>query len=299
MSGKKGIMPLAIRLLAVDVDGTLLDSQHRLPPRNAAALAAAAARGVVIALATGRRFNFVRPIAAALGCPSLIVASNGALVREAAAGGEPGREWFRHFLPRRKARAVLATLARYRDQAVVTMPEDGAAAELYMTPERDPSAAERRAFATWVGSNRDHLAYSDPLERCLTTDPIQLMYGGSVAAVRAIAEELAAAPLGTELTLLRTLYPRRDLGILDILDAGVDKGAALAAVASRLAIPAAAVAAIGDNYNDVGMLTFAGRAVLMGNAHAAMDRPGWARTADNDQDGVARAVEMLGLAAPA
>ncbi len=292
-------MSAAIQLLAVDVDGTLLDSQHRLPPRNAAALAAAAERGVVIALATGRRFNFVRPIAAALGCPSLVIASGGGLVREMEAGGRPGAEWFRHFLPRDKARAVLAALAPYEDQAVVTMPEGAAGRELWMTPESEQAAAARRVFAGWMAGNREQMAYAAPLESCLTTDPIQLMYAGTLAQDQAISAELAARPLAAGLTLLRTLYPRRDLGILDILDAGVDKGAALAAVASRLGIPADAVAAIGDNYNDVGMLTFAGRAVLMGNAHAAMDRPGWARTADNDHDGVARAVEMLGLAAPA
>ncbi|MGH9489538.1 MAG: HAD hydrolase family protein, partial [Terriglobales bacterium] len=56
---------------------------------------------------------------------------------------------------------------------------------------------------------------------------------------------------------------------------------------------AAEVLAIGDNYNDLGMLEFAGQAVLMGNAHAAMDRPGWARTVDNDHDGVAATIEAL------
>ncbi|MGH9534778.1 MAG: HAD family hydrolase, partial [Terriglobales bacterium] len=120
---------------------------------------------------------------------------------------------------------------------------------------------------------------------------IQLMYGGGMAQVVAIGAELAAGPWGSRLTCLQTLYPQRDLGILDILDAGVDKGAALAAVAARQGVRPEAVLAIGDNYNDLGMLGFAGRAVLMGNAHAAMDRPGWARTADNDHAGVAQAVE--------
>lgn len=287
-------MTLPIRLIAVDVDGTLLDSQHQLPPRNAAALAAAAARGCAIALATGRRYNFVRPIAAALGCPCLVIASNGALVRLFEPGsGAPAEDLYRHFLPRAKARAVLAALAPFRRQAVVTMPEGTAGSELYMEAERDAPAASRRAFATWLASNRDQLSFLTPLEDCLSADPVQLMYGGSVAAVAAIGAALAVQPVAAELTCLRTLYPRRDLGILDVLDRGVDKGAALAAVAARLAIPAAAVLAIGDNYNDLGMLEFAGQAVLMGNAHVAMDRPGWRRTADNDHDGVAVVIEGL------
>lgn len=284
-------MAAAMQLLAVDVDGTLLDSRHALPPRNAAALAAAARRGVRIVLATGRRFNFVRPIIAGLGCPCLVIASNGALVRVCGAGGEPGEEWFRHCLPLETAGGVLAALRRYCDQAVVTLPEAPGRAELYMTPERLPPAPARRAFASWLESNREHLAFVAPLERCLTADPIQLMYGGGMAQVVAIGAELAAGPWGPRLTCLQTLYPQRDLGILDILDAGVDKGAALAAVAARQGVRPEAVLAIGDNYNDLGMLGFAGRAVLMGNAHAAMDRPGWARTADNDHAGVAQAVE--------
>lgn len=295
-------MTLPIRLIAVDVDGTLLDSRHQLPPRNAAALVAAAARGCEIALATGRRYNFVHPIAARLGCPCLIIASNGALVRRyatrrlespAPVGGPPLADLYRHFLPREKARAILAALPAYRHQAVVTMPEGAAENELYMEPEREPPDDSRRGFATWLAANRNHLAFALPLERCLTADPVQLMYGGGMAEVAAVAAQLAAQPLAAELTCLRTLYPRRDLGILDVLDRGVDKGAALAAVAARLAIPAAAILAIGDNYNDLGMLAFAGQAVLMGNAHPGMDRPGWRRTADNDHDGVAAAVEGL------
>lgn len=285
-------MPL--RLIAVDVDGTLLDSRHQLPPRNAAALRSALSRGCEIALATGRRYNFVRPIAAALGCPCWVIASNGALVRRF----EPGTvatvsAAYRHFLPRAKARAVLGALSEYQHQAVVTMPEGAAPSELYMEPERDPPAASRLAFATWLAGNRKDLAYVAPLERCLSADPVQLMFGGGVATVRTIGEALAAQPLARELTSLRTLYPHRDLGILDVLDAGVDKGVALRSLAEQLKIPAAGVLAIGDNYNDLGMLEFAGQAVLMGNAHPGMDRPGWRRTTDNDHAGVAAILEQL------
>ncbi len=298
MPAEAAALLMAIRILAVDVDGTLLDSRHQLPPRNAAALAAATAQGIQVVLATGRRFNFVLPIIAALGCPCWVIASNGALVRkftprDVVPGGGLDADWFRHFLPHSKARAVLSLLAPYEDQAVITMPERDGQPELFMRPERDPPAPGRRAFASWLRSNRNQLAFAAPLETCLTADPVQLMYGGSVSDARAIGAALAASPLAAELTCLQTLYPRRDLGILDVLDRGVDKGAALAAVAAQLGIGAAEVLAIGDNYNDLGMLEFAGQAVLMGNAHAAMDRPGWARTADNDHDGVAATIEAL------
>ena len=94
-------------------------------------------------------------------------------------------------------------------------------------------------------------------------------------------------------TLLKTQYVARDLCILDILNAGCSKGHALGRWARHRGIEREQVMAIGDNYNDIEMLEFAGIPVIMGNASDDLKQSGWHVTLANDQSGVAAAVEQL------
>ena len=91
-----------IRLVAIDIDGTLLDSRWQLPDRNRAAICAAVSAGVEVAIVTGRRYDFARPILDLLPCPVTAIVSNGAIVRSSAGATE-----LRRLLPRGVARAVL------------------------------------------------------------------------------------------------------------------------------------------------------------------------------------------------
>lgn len=273
--------PAPLSLLALDVDGTLLDSQHRLSDANRDAIRALARRGVQVVLATGRRYDFVRPIAEQLGCEPLLICSNGAVVRTCA-----GRILASRLLPAARAGAVIQALDRWRHCAVLTFPVDGMG-QLCM----ESAESGARDFPGWFERNRVHMRFCRPLESALDVDPVQIMYGGTVAAMRRLLdhlEPLASGALGVRVA--RTLYPQRDLGIVDILEAGVTKGAALAQWAAAAGIDARSVLAIGDNFNDVEMLEFAAHAVVMGNADASLRRPGWLRTSDNDHDGVAAAL---------
>jgi hydroxymethylpyrimidine pyrophosphatase-like HAD family hydrolase len=96
---------------------------------------------------------------------------------------------------------------------------------------------------------------------------------------------------------VRTEYPARDLSILDLLPQGVSKGAALKKLAARLGMEREEVMAIGDNWNDVEMLEWAGQGVIMGNAAAelrAMAKTrGWKQAPSNDEDGVAVVLEAM------
>lgn len=284
----------AIRLLAVDLDGTLLDSQQHVSARNAAALRAAAAAGATVALATGRRYRFALPVAQALGVECWLIASNGALLRHSN-GAVHGRQ----YLPRAQAAAVMAALAEFEAQLVVTFERQGPG-ELVMKAlgpdEQAEAETRRRAFAGWLERNREALRFAAPLARCLTEDPVQLMYGGTPAEIAAIGAKLAGAATSGEITCHRTVYPARQLAILDVLAAGVSKGAALARLAAELGVARAAVMAVGDNYNDLEMLEFAGVAAVVGNAHAELRRAGWLVAADHDHDGVADALAQAGVA---
>jgi len=95
------------------------------------------------------------------------------------------------------------------------------------------------------------------------------------------------------ITVLRTEYPERDLSIVDVLNTGCSKGHALERWADYRGIPRDRVMAIGDNYNDIEMLAFAGYPVIMGNASEELRGRGWTVTLSNAQNGVAAALEPV------
>jgi HAD superfamily hydrolase (TIGR01484 family) len=105
---------MAIRLVAMDIDGTLLDSHAQVPEKNAQAVAEAAARGVEIVLVTGRRFDFARPIADALPCDLHLIVSNGALIKS-----KSGETHQRLLLPSQTARRVIESTEAFRANAAV------------------------------------------------------------------------------------------------------------------------------------------------------------------------------------
>jgi len=100
-----------------------------------------------------------------------------------------------------------------------------------------------------------------------------------------------ACDFATEFTMLRTQYEARNLCIVDILNDGCSKGHALERWANYRGFDRSEVMAIGDNYNDIEMLTFAGHPVIMGNASDDLKQNGWTVTLDNDESGVAAAIE--------
>jgi hydroxymethylpyrimidine pyrophosphatase-like HAD family hydrolase len=93
--------------------------------------------------------------------------------------------------------------------------------------------------------------------------------------------------------VLRTEYAERDLSIVDVLNQGCSKGHALERWANFRGVSWEQVMAIGDNYNDIEMLAFAGRPFIMGNAAPELRRDGWSVTLPNDQNGVAAAIEQV------
>ena len=104
---------------------------------------------------------------------------------------------------------------------------------------------------------------------------------------------LATSGLDQQITVVRTEYPIRDLSIVDVLNQGCSKGHALKRWADHRGIPREQVMAIGDNFNDIEMLAFAGHPVIMGNACEELRKTGWTVTLGNDQCGVAAAVEQI------
>jgi hypothetical protein len=283
------LMALPIRLLAIDIDGTLLNSQFELSEANRAAVVAAHRRGTEVVLVTGRRFSFAQPIAAQLQLELTIIASNGALVKSA-----QGATLARQLLPRQQARAVLAAAGGYRDSAVLLFDREAMGQIVAERLDLTHTPVER-----YFERNRRYLQQVRRLEDALTDDPIQVLFMGGVQPMRDLYHRLQVAPFASAVTLARTEYFERDLTLLDVLDRGCNKGAALARCAASRGITAQQTMAIGDNWNDWEMLEFAGLPVVMANSAEELKQKGWAVTDSNDESGVAAAINKYVLSVPA
>lgn len=272
-----------IRLLAIDIDGTLLDSNGAIPEANRRAIAQAIDRGVEVALATGRRYDFARPIfEKLLPSPLTLILSNGAVVKT-----REGKTLTRHLLPRAIAHTVLQRTPEHRESAAVVFdrPRDGQVVFEAIDWEHPRHA---RFFAV----NRPFLAEAKPLENCLTEDPVQVMFSGACVPMRKLFADLREQT-DHLFSVALTEYEHRDFSLVDVIRAGVSKGSALREWSAAQGYGREEVMAVGDNLNDLEMLEFAGRPVVMGNAVAGLCTYGWARTASNDDAGVARAVETF------
>jgi phosphoglycolate phosphatase-like HAD superfamily hydrolase len=156
-----------------------------------------------------------------------------------------------------------------------------------------------RRLAALIAANRDAIEIVKPLEKAFEggEEPVQGMIAGSIARMRAAQAALEASPLAPLCSSNRTEYPARDLCILDLMPAGVSKGAALRELCSGLGIERGETMAIGDNWNDLDMLEWAGQAVLMGNAAAGLRTrarlEGWKIAPANVDDGVAVILEKM------
>ncbi|OLD61214.1 MAG: hypothetical protein AUI53_06640 [Acidobacteria bacterium 13_1_40CM_2_60_7] len=271
---------MAVRLIAIDIDGTLLDSQWKLPEANRAAIVEATRRGIEVALVTGRRYDFAMPVARRLECPLTMIINNGALIRS-----QDGRTHLRHLLPRDTARRVLDATRTWRDAAAVVFDRQRENQIILESLNWDDPI--RQSYYT---RNREYLAQVVPLETCLTEDPIQVMFSSSVERMRQTEAALRAAMFAAEYALAVTVYESRDFSMIDVINPVCSKGAALAEWAGLRGLAREEVMAIGDNHNDVEMLSFAGRPVVMGNSVPELKSFGWHETLSNDDAGVAAAI---------
>jgi hypothetical protein len=276
--------------VAIDMDGTLLPTfSQTISSRNVQALRAAQAAGITVAIATGRRTAYTAPLLEGLGLRAdmPLITSNGAVTRTL--GGDPID---RSHLEARVARGICGLLRPF-GTLVFTFDQVGRG-ELIL---EDFEQAHQR-IALWVEANRDAIEVVKPLEGGLAdgNDPIQGMVTGGVDQMKQAEKALKASQWAKSCEAVRTEYPARDLSILDLLPPGVSKGWALERLAARLGVDRKETMAIGDNWNDVDMLEWAGQAVMMSNAAQDLrmlaKTRGWKQTAPNDQDGVAVTLEM-------
>jgi Cof subfamily protein (haloacid dehalogenase superfamily) len=287
-----------IRLVAIDMDGTLLPTlEQKVSQRNSKALRAAQEAGITVAIATGRRAAYTLPLLEGLGlrADTPLITSNGAVT--CMLNGQP----IDRCLMKSSVARGLCGLLRPFGAVVFTFDRPGRG-ELVL---EDLEQAHGR-IAMWIEANRNAIEVVKPLELALASgdDPIQGMAAGSITKMRDAESALKASEWALECGSARTEYPARDLSILDLLPPGVSKGSALEQLATRLGVNRKETMAIGDNWNDVHMLEWAGQGIVMANASQELrtlaQTRGWKRAPSNDDDGVAMILEeaIVRLAAP-
>jgi Cof subfamily protein (haloacid dehalogenase superfamily) len=282
---KSKLVKPPIRLLAVDIDGTLLNSQFKISPEDLGALRRAREQGVEVILATGRRHAFALPIALQLGFDFSLISSNGAITRSLS-----GETFHRDLLPATTCRRLCAAMKEFRGHSVLTFDKEAKGAIVLERMDLLTGSIQK-----WLEKNLEFIDFVIPVEDSLITDPVQAMFCGPIARMAEVLRAIEGSGLAKQVTVLRTEYPVRDLSIIDILHAGCSKGHALERLARQRGIAREEIMAIGDNFNDIEMLAIAGRAFVMGNASEEMRNRGWEVTLSNDRNGVAAAVEQ-GLA---
>jgi len=272
-----------VRLLASDIDGTLLNPQFQISPDDLAALRRARESGIEIVLVTGRRHTFALPIARQLGFDFWLISSNGAVTRSLT-----GETFHRDLMPQEVCRELCSAMQDFRSNTVLTFDKETKGA-IVIERLDELNASIRR----WLEKNMEFIDFVVPIERALITDPVQAMFCGSTARMVEALQALEASGMNGKITVLRTEYPDRDLSMIDVLNSGCSKGHALARWAAHRGYRREQVMAIGDNHNDIEMLEFAGHPVIMGNACEELRARGWSVTLGNDQCGVAAAVADL------
>ena len=271
----------SIRLLATDIDGTLLNPQFQISDGDLNALRRAQAEGIEVVLVTGRRHRFALPIAQQLGFDVWLISSNGAVTRSLT-----GETFHRDLMPVETCWRLCRAMQDFRGHTVLTFDKETKGA-IVLERLDELSGSIRR----WLEKNMEYIEFVIPIEDALMTDPVQAMFCGSMARMADALSAVERCGLEGKITILRTEYPARDLSMIDVLNAGCSKGHALERWANYRGIRREEVMAIGDNHNDIEMLEFAGHPVIMENACEELRGRGWTVTLGNDRCGVAAAVE--------
>jgi 5-amino-6-(5-phospho-D-ribitylamino)uracil phosphatase len=275
------------RLLALDIDGTLLRTDKTLSARTRSAVDAARARGVHLVLVTGRRYPSARPVAEDLGGDLPLVLHNGALILDVD-GGDASILRCRP-LPRALALETVEVGRRHGADPVVHCGQRG---EGRLLVHEGPYSSTLLAY--YLDKSHPDVTACVAFEQALTDDPLQVMFGGRLEDMAVLLPALQVA-LGDRVKIERTVYPAQGVALLDVLERTVGKAEALAFLQARWDVSSAQTVAIGDNWNDREMLERAGLGLVMGNADSDMRALGLPVLPTSDEDGVAVAIEQYVL----
>lgn len=261
------------KLVAMDMDGTLLNEKLEISPRTKEAIKKAREEGVVVTLATGRMYQSVLPFAQELDLAIPLITYNGALVRDSATG----ETYYHEPVALEYAKEILA-IAESRNLHINLYLDDNLyVKEINRRVEFYANIANVKAYA--VGSLVDFLQDS----------PTKILSIGEPEELKGLAGEIQEKMEGK--VAVTTSNPR----FLEIISPLVSKGQALKELAQKLGIKQEEVVAFGDNYNDLSMIEYAGLGVAMSNGPLEVQKKANLVALSNEEEGVADILERYVL----
>lgn len=283
-----------IKLLALDLDGTTLNSLGQVPDANRVAIRAAEDAGVLVTIATGRRFRDAQPIGIDLGLNAPLITHNGGLLKYA----DSEETVHCSILSTEMSLEVVRVGKEFGGDALVSIDPKGRGNLLYDRISEDNIALKK--YLRWSeGLHGDEIGRSGvehvaKLEDILHKHEIvHISFSGGCAWMQELEKTLNDEFKGN-VTILATIYPTLDFTLLDILPPDASKGHGVSRLAELNKLKAENVMCIGDNFNDLEMLEYAGTPVVMGNAaQELLDRHDFHSTSTNEEAGVAAAIEKF------
>ncbi|MCG3178805.1 MAG: 5-amino-6-(5-phospho-D-ribitylamino)uracil phosphatase YitU [Phycisphaerae bacterium] len=263
---------MPIELVAIDLDGTLLDSNKRLTVRSHGAIERANRLGVKVVIASARPPRTVQPLYDQLGLRTVQINYNGAMVWDP----RHSMVLMHRPLTPEAARAVITAARECQPEVLVSI-------EMLNKWCTDRYDAAQAAAQGWT-LKPDCIA---PLDEILGQPVTKLMFLAPPEAAIALEERLNAR-FGQQLAVARV-----DEAIVQVMHPRAGKSAALSLVADLYDVDRDQVMAIGDALNDLGMIQWAGLGIAVHNAHPRVRQAADYITASNDEDGVAEAIEMF------
>ena len=275
------------KLIALDIDGTLTNSNGKITTRTKEVVHRVAQTGATVVVATGRRFITAKSRVLQLELSEVLLAvHNGAILKRL-----NGDLIHHQLLPRTLAQNVVA-VAKALGFCPIIFEGTQDAANILVEDYGDQIDAWQRGY---LRESHAHLKWVDDLAADLPGDVIEVIC--VVPAER--AHEIAAtfqARLNGQVKPILVIINNGRRAFLGLSHSKVGKDRPLRYLAEQMEIHPSEILAIGDNYNDLDMLQFAGTGVVMGNADEALKQMGFYLTASNDEDGVAAALERFVLA---
>ncbi len=280
-------MMIKYKLIALDIDGTLADSNGRITTRTKEVLHRVTQTGATIVVATGRRFFTAKPRVLQLELPGVLLAAhNGAILKRL-----DGELLHHQLLPCAVAEKVVQ-IAKELGLCPVVFEGTQDEANLLVEDYRDQLDDWQRGY---LQENQAHLKRVDDLAADLPGDVIEIICVVPTEAAHEIAATFQTR-LDGQVKPILVILSNGHLAFLGLSHATVGKDLPLRYLAKQMEIHPSEILAVGDNYNDLDMLQFAGTGVVMENADDSLKQQGFYVTASNDSDGVAAALERFVLA---
>ena len=256
------------KLVAVDIDGTLLDSKRNLTPETMSAIHETVAAGVIFTICTGRPIQGVKPLIDKLGLDLPFITYNGAMI----VMGKSGEILYAQTMRGEDAKTVYKLGKKLKTTVVIWANNN-----LYV----EPLGPEATAYASMSRTKPEPIT---DLEALLAQGVTKVLFYDEVETIRHFEQQVAPDVPPT------VNYCTSQPFLLEFFDAKVSKANALARLSTYYGFAREETIAIGDGYNDLSMIEYAGLGIAMANAEDVIKQQADYVTLSNDENGVAHAL---------